>query len=181
MLGGRHLPSRRAAPCVEGGGPGSAPQSRNPGATRRPPGPVDGARAATATPDPKAGSLSWAQRGGGVLLSIFCLRPKIVGCGRLPGRAGSRPAACWVFLLRPRAGRLSLPGPAEGRVLRPHNSVPLIIGVRVPAYKARTRPVCLPLPCSSCTLHFILLRLVGCIVKQSGNTWIRLWERDGCK
>lgn len=78
---------------MEGGGPGSAPQSRSPGATRGPPGPVDGARAATATPDPKAGSLSWAQRGGGVLLTIFCLRPKIVGCGRLPGRAGSRPDA----------------------------------------------------------------------------------------
>lgn len=51
-----------------GGRPGPAPPSRSPGATRGPPGPVDGARAATATPDPKAGSLGWAQRGGGALL-----------------------------------------------------------------------------------------------------------------
>lgn len=68
LLGGRHLPSRRAAPCMEGGRPGPAPPSRSPGATRGPPCPMNGARSATATPDLKAGSLGWAQRGGGALL-----------------------------------------------------------------------------------------------------------------
>lgn len=98
---------------------GREPEPRSP---RGPQGAVDGARAAIATPDPKAGSLGWAQRGGGALLSIFCLGPKTVGCGRLPGCTGSvpdalQPAGFFSFDLG--LDSLVFQAPAEGRVLRP--------------------------------------------------------------
>lgn len=85
--------ARRPPSSLAAGGALCAGRQAGSRSPRGPQGAVDGARAAIATPDPKAGSLGWAQRGGGALLSIFCLRPKTVGCGRLPGCTGSVPDA----------------------------------------------------------------------------------------
>lgn len=151
---------------------GREPEPRSP---RGPQGAVDGARAAIATPDPKAGSLGWAQRGGGALLSIFCLRPKTVGCGRLPGCTGSvpdalQPAGFFSFDLG--LNGLVFQAPAEGRVLRPLTLSPGLLGLGSQFIKPTTGPVCLP--CSSWTLRFIRLCLVGCIVKQSGEYLVQI-------
>lgn len=181
MLDGRHLPSRRAAPCVEEAG---RARRRRAGA----PVPRAGRRVLwmepARPPRPQTQRLArWVGRKGAAA-PCFCLRPKIVGCGRLPGWTGSLPDA-----LQP-AGFFSFDLGLDGLVLQPRPragfetsySVPLVIGVRIPAFKAKGRA---GVPSNNMLLLYspfypFMFSWLYCKTVWR-NTWIRLWERDGCK